>query len=234
MMQLYRFGRTTPSYLTASESSRELIVAAQEAFDAAVPLLWDGTKGDSRVPGFAAATTYVNGVVHGDEALAMQGLADLDASVAINPVFNTFDLIGVVPQVIRPTDPLYARVLAVMDAALSPESAGCVVTQPEVCGNAGLAPNNIYGAFILFGDLYAKGLVLDDPYPFRGARNLYGLTVSFSAGSSWNPAFKELAMRRLATVDERVTLYQNDDPNDDPPLIGSGPGEACSTCHLKR
>jgi hypothetical protein len=234
MMLLYRFGQTTPSYLTASDASRELIRAAQEAFDAAVPLLWDGTKGDSRVPGFAAATTYVHGVVHGDAALAMQGLAALDESVAINPVFNTFDLIGVVPQAILPTDPLYARVLAVMDTALNPQNANCVVTQPEVCGNVGMAPSNIFGAFLLFGDLYAKGLVLDDPYPFRGARNLYNLTVGFSANSTWNPAFKALAAERLATVDERVALYQNGDPSDDPPLIGSGRGEACRTCHLKR
>jgi hypothetical protein len=36
-----------------------------------------------------------------------------------------------------------------------------------------------------------------------------------------------------ATVSQRVALYANGDPADDPPLIGTGTGEACATCHHK-
>lgn len=172
--------------------------------------------------------------MHDDPARQARGLADLEAAVAINTIFNLFDFIGVVPPVILPTDPLYARVIDIVDLALNAENATCVATQPEVCGNVGMAPHNIEGAILLFGDLYAKGGILDDPYPFRGARNLYNFVKAYQAGSNWSPAFKAIALDRVATADARVALYQNADPSDDPRLIGNGAGETCATCHHKR
>jgi hypothetical protein len=103
-----------------------------------------------------------------------------------------------------------------------------------VCGNVGMAPHNIEGALLLFGDLYAKGDILDDPYGFRGARNLYRLVNGFAATFEWKPAFRALAADRLATADARVALYQDGDPTNDPLLIGNGPGETCATCHHKQ
>lgn len=234
MMLLYRFGHSTPDARVASEAARADVAAAQEAFDAALPLLWNGQAGDSRVPGFAAAAKYVNGIAHGDVALVADGLADLDASVAVNPLFNLFDFVGVVAPVIRPTDPLYAKVIQTVDFALAPDNLACLTEQPEICGNDGMAPHNLEGALVLFGDLYAKGLVQDDPSPFRGADNLYRLANVFAQAGDWNARFKTLAAERQATVAERVALYGNDDPADDPLLIGNGPGETCATCHHKR
>jgi hypothetical protein len=234
MLHLYRFGQTTPDYRRASADARAEIDAAEAALGAAAARLWDGRRGDTRVPGFAAAAKYVQGVVHDDAARVQEGLAELEAAVAINPIFNLFDLIGVVPPVTPATDPLYARVIEVMDFALNGENATCVVSQPEICGNAGMAPHNIEGALLLFGDLYAKGGIVDDPYVFRGARNLYTFVRNFAEGSGWNPTFRAAVETRLADVDARAALYLNGDPADDPPLVGTQPGEACATCHHKR
>ena len=51
-----------------SDFARGEIEAAHAAFEDAVPLLWDPAtrRGDSRVPGFAAATTFGLGVVRND------------------------------------------------------------------------------------------------------------------------------------------------------------------------
>jgi hypothetical protein len=236
MMRLYRFDQATAEYRTASPVARDEIRKAHDAFQAAVPLVWTGSAGDSRVPGFAAAAKYVLGVVDGDPAMTTEGLADLEAAVGINPLFNLFDYIGAVPGTILPDDPLYARVIEILDFALAPENASCVGTQPEICGNRGMAPHNIEGAFLLFGDLYAKGGVLNDPgRPFGGAETIYGLTRAFGALYQWNPAFRAIADDRVATAASRVALYRNADPDDDPPLVGSAPGEVtCAFCHLKR
>jgi hypothetical protein len=233
MMHLYRFGQMTSDYRTASDAAKAEIDAANKDFAAALPLLWDGATGDSRVPGFAAAARYVQGVVRGDAALVAQGLAELDASVAANPLFNLFDLVGVVAPVVTPTDPLYAKVIETVDFALDADNRTCVNDQPEICGNDGMAPHNFEGALVLFGDLYGKGLVLDDPSFLRGARNLYNLGNAFAQVNDWNPAFKAIAADRVATADQRDALFRTADPADDPLLIGQGPGEACATCHHK-
>jgi hypothetical protein len=237
MMHLYRFGNLAADYRNASDAAKVEIRAAYEAFQTAVPLLWDGTAGDSRVPGFAAATKYTLGVVEGDAARTAEGLADLDAAVAVNPIFNLFDYIGVVPSTVLPTDPLYPRVIEILDFALAPENASCFTSQPEVCGNVGMAPHNVEGSFTLFGDLYAKGGLLDDPdptKPLRGAEPLYTLAQTFANIYGWNPAWKALIADRVATVAARIALYQNADPADDPVLIGNTPGEPCATCHHKQ
>ena len=44
-----------------SARGRREILAADIAFDQATPLLWKGPKGDTRVPGFAAAAKYTRG-----------------------------------------------------------------------------------------------------------------------------------------------------------------------------
>ena len=156
--------------------------------------------------------------------------------MTVNPIFNLFDYIGVVPPTVGPSDPLYPRVIDILDFALAPENASCNVTQPEICGNAGMAPHNVEGAFVLFADLYANGgLLTNDPArPLRGAAPLYSLARTFAALYGWNPTFQALVAERDANAAARVALYQNADPSDDPPLLGNGPGEPCAVCHRKR
>jgi len=226
MMHLYRFGNATPDLHRASAFARAEIDAATRAFRVATPLLWDGTRGDSRVPGFAAAATYVRGVATGDQGAIARGLDELEVAYDANPLFNSFDLIGVVPPVVAPTDPLYERAVEVLDAALSGQIGSCAGGQDEICGNRGMAPHNGEGAFLLFGDIYAKAGRASD------AQVWYDAAAGLGASSGWDARFVAIARSRAASVAERVALYQDGDPANDPSFIGSGPG-ACSYCHVK-
>ena len=164
MMHLYNFGREGTGFRDASEVAKREAASASAALDAAVPLLPD----DARIPGFRAAATYVNGVAHRDAGLVAAGLTQLDAAVPLDPLFNSFDFIGVVPAVVAPGDPLMVRALELVDAGLGPPNVDCVQTMPEICGNAGMAPHNTQGALLLFGDLYAKGDRLSDAERWYG------------------------------------------------------------------
>jgi len=229
MIRLYRFGHLVTDYAAPSDAARAEVDAADGYFEAAVPLLWDGRRraGDTRVPGFAAANRYLRGVVHGVDAVKQEGLAQLDAAVALNPLFNAFDLIGVVPQVVPGTDPLYVeKILGVLDTTLSGENADCVASQPEICGNDGLAPNNIAGSLTLFGDLYAKGGRDGSPSDVEKAETWYGIANAFAAG--WR--FRPLLADRVGRAADRRALHHDGDPTNDPPIIGLGV-EACTSCH---
>ena len=83
--------------------------------------------------------------------------------------------------------------------------------------------------FLLFGDIYAKGGRLDD------AREWYGTAVGIGESSGWKPEVLATARSRLAGAAERVALYQDGDPDNDPPLVGAGNGRgsSCAYCHNK-
>jgi hypothetical protein len=234
MIRLYRFGRLTTDYRAPTDAARAEVDAADGFLQAALPYLWNDRRpaGDSRVPGFVAANRYLRGVVHGIDAVEQEGLAQLDAAVAINPLFNAFDLIGVVPQVVSGTDPLYVeKILGVLDTTLSGENIDCVATQPEICGNDGFAPSNIPGSLTLFGDLYAKGGrdgAGGTPSDVDKAEMWYGVAAAF--GAQWR--FGALLPARVGKAAERRALHRDADPANDPAIIGLG-AEACVSCHAR-
>src|SRR4029079_15097137 len=86
MTHLYRFGQAVDGYTGVSAFARGETGAPHAPFDDAVPLLWNAAarRGDSRVPGFAAAATFGLGVVRNDPTLQAAGLAALDAAFALN------------------------------------------------------------------------------------------------------------------------------------------------------
>jgi hypothetical protein len=230
MMHLYRFGQGVMAYEDATADDEAELVAALAAFDEATPLLWDPVTqvGDSRAPGFVAAARYGLGRVRGDAALQAQGLAELEDAVDVNPFFNVFDLIPVA-QAAPFDDPQFATVMArVTPYILDPNTFSCVGTQPEICGLDGMAPHNIAGSLLLFGDLFAKngdptqaaffyqiGAVNDTPgYPFHDAVQARILPTPADAAAA------------------RAALWRDGDPTNDPFVIGAG-AEACSACHVK-
>jgi hypothetical protein len=223
MTHLYRFGQQVVSYDDVGDSARADAAAAVAWFDQALPLLWDSETqtGDSRVIGFAGAAKFTLGVVEDDAALQAQGLEVLDLALQVNPFFNVFDLIPVL-QALPPGDPrfaaAYARVIAYLE---DPETLGCVISQPELCANAGMAPSNISGSLTLFGDLYAKA-----GNPLRATQ--WYLLANALTPASW--PFKPALAARLANVAGRVALYQDADPSNDPPILGAG-AENCAVCH---
>lgn len=228
MLHLYRFGQSVTVYNQTDAGARAEITAAVAAFDEALPLLWDPAtlRGDSRVPGFAAAARYALGVATGDPAVAAQAITELDAAVAVNSFFNVFDPIGVA-QVVPPSDPAFTKVFASFDGYLTdPETLACLTTQPEICGNTGLAPRNAVGALVLFGDLYAKA------GNAARATTWYQLARALSAGGDTPYRFLDRIDARLADVPGRTALYADGDPSNDPPLIGARE-EACAVCHTR-
>lgn len=221
MMHMYRFGQATTAFATASDFGRAEIAAADDAFTKAVPLLWDGVKGDSRVPGFAAAARYTRGVVEGNAARIGEGLAQLEVAFMLNPFFNVFDYVPVA-QAVPALDPQFGAVFGAMSTYLSdPEIFTCVVDQPEICGNGGLAPTNIGGALTQFGDLYAKA-------GDAGRAQMWYTLARALAGSGWR--FRPILDERIDNLGARIAAYQDADPANDPPFIGAGQ-EACAVCH---
>ncbi|MBI3784454.1 MAG: hypothetical protein HY270_13745 [Deltaproteobacteria bacterium] len=218
MIHLFRFAQSVSDYQSASTIEKDDVSLAQKALEAAVPLLPD----DRRVPGFRAAATYMLGVVTHDQAGIDQGLQQLRDAYALFPEFNSFDFIATVGAVVSAKDPLYQEVLQILG---DPLMASCTpFNEPKLCGNFGKAPHNVEGALILFGDLFAKGGNL---VKAKGYYNL-AKTPFASAGGPWR--FQSLVQQRLDTVKQRIALYQDDDPSNDPPLVGYHE-EACAVCH---
>lgn len=224
MIHLYRFGQRVVRFDDVSAEARAELVAGNAAFASAVPLLWNDATGtgDSRVPGFAAAAKYTQGYLDGDATLRAEGLAELDRAIEVNSFFNVFDYIPVL-QSLPPSDPLFEHGFQIFRTYLEdPNTLACVTTQPELCANAGLAPHNIQGALTLFGDLYAKAGNLQQ------AQSWYNLVSAFPDTATWG--FKSVIEDRVANAAARVALYADQDPGNDPPLIGAG-AEACAVCH---
>lgn len=204
MLHMLRFGRNLTDPYSASDVLRQEISKAQDALDAAVPLLPD----DRRVPGFRAAATYSHGVVTHDDALVAVGLRQLREAITLFPEFNTFALIGAVGPVVPASDPLYQEVMQYVGNRVA---TSCTpFTRPAICGNAGAAAHNVEGSLVLFGDLFAKAGNASQ------AETYYRLALaSFpTTGGSWR--FRRLAEDRMKTVAQRVALYQDNDPSNDP------------------
>ncbi len=196
---------------------------AQRNLDAAVPLLPE----DRRVPGFRAAITFTRGFAAQNESLKQVGLQQLRAAVDLYPEFNNFDFIGTVAPVVSPSDPLFAEALGYVGDPLT--SACSPFTEPIICGNLGKAAHNVEGALVLFGDLYAKAGDTDRAKGFYRLAQASGASFPTSGGT-W--PFAYLVAERLRTASERVRLYRDDDPSNDPLLVGYGK-ESCAVCHYK-
>jgi hypothetical protein len=233
MLHLYRFGQATIRFDQVTDAARAELVAANQAFARALPLLWDGQRGDSRVPGFVAAAKFSLGVVQDDAALQAEGLADLEAAVAVNAFFNVFDLIPVV-QALPPSDPRFAQVFPLLRTYISdPNTLSCVLSQPEICSDFGLAPRNIAGALMLFGDVFVKGGGLD-PANVTLAETFYYPVASVAVAQTPGYRFADALAERVGPgkAAARAALYADDDPGNDPPIIGAG-SEACAVCHYR-
>ena len=119
-------------------------------------------------------------------------------------------------------DPLYDRVIDLLDVTF-PEVAPPVRHAAEICFNDGMAPHNLEGTFILFGDIYAKG-----------GRNESARGYYTSALGSARPAAgiraSSLRCAIASTTRGASRAAQDDDPSNDPLFVGAG-GGPCAYCH---
>jgi tetratricopeptide (TPR) repeat protein len=229
MMHLYRFGDGLTHYPSAGPEKGKEIDAAREAFARAVPRLYANGVGDTRAAGFASGTTYVAGVLADDAALRAQGLAEMQQAADVNPLFNAFNPIGVIPPSTTRDDPAYDEALRLLDDYFPIAAAECVSlngTQGEICFNDGLAAHNLEGTFVFFGDVYAKAGRIED------ARARYEAALGFAQTSGWNPVFIAEVEERLADLEGRVARFLDDDPSNDPPMLGVANG-GCAHCHYR-
>ncbi|MBY0278688.1 hypothetical protein K2Z84_25420 [Candidatus Binatia bacterium] len=223
MMHLQRFERIDADPRHASDAGRLELLQAVQAFDRASPLLWDGVRGDSRAPGFAAAATYKKGVAFDEPDTIARGFAAMSDAADINPLFNGFIPFGAGP-IATPDSEQYALILHLLDDVFPTLFADCV-GQDEICFNGGLAPHNLEGTFVLFGDLYTKAGRIEK------AQSYYSGAAQMGETNGWNPSFTAHARALAASVPERAALYQNDDPSDDPPFTDLGGAGNCAYCH---
>lgn len=229
MMHLYEFGAQVTHYPSATAEQRVHVDAARAAFARALPLLYQPGVGDSRALGFASGTTYVAGVLAGDAGLRAQGVAEMDAAAAENALFNAFNPIGVVPPAVSPFDPAYQVPLQLLDDYFPVAARSCVGAagvQGEICFNDGLAPHNLEGTFLFFGDVYAKAGRIDD------ARARYQASLTTGQRSGWRAEFLAEVQERLDDLPARVARFQDDDPANDPPMVGVA-SAGCAHCHYQ-
>jgi hypothetical protein len=229
MMHLYEFGAQVTHYPSATPAQRTHIDAARDAFARALPLLYQSGVGDTRALGFASGTTYVAAVLNGDPLLRQQAIDEMNAAAVLNPLFNAFNPIGVVPPAVAPNDPAYAGALQLLDEYFPVAAVDCVMTagvQGELCFNDGLAPHNLEGTFLFFGDVYAKAGRLDD------ARSRYETARAVGQANGWRPEFLADIDERLTDLPARIARFQDADPNNDPPLIGVA-NSGCAHCHYQ-
>ncbi len=228
MTHLYRFGDAVTHYPSATPEQRTEIDAARTAFARALPLLYANGAGDTRALGFASGTTYVAAVLAGDAALRAQGVAEMADAARLNPLFNAFNPIGAVPPAVPPTDPAYVEALRLLDEYFPVAAQDCFSSgaQGEICFNDGLAPHNLEGTFVFFGDVYAKAGRIED------ARSRYQTALSTAAGTGWSATFVAEVQERLDDLEGRVARFQDDDPTNDPPMLGVA-NRGCAHCHYR-
>ena len=220
MMHMYRYGHFLTPTGQPTAPARAEIGAATDAFQVAEPRLWDGTHGDSRVPGFVAAARFTQGFANARQDLMNEGIADLQDAIAVNAFFNVFDLIPVL-QALPTSDPrwqqAYGDVVTYLEdpARSRRRHAADLLTTASPCA--------IRCSLVLFGDVYAKAgnarsrrasvraVQGDQAHPTRHGRS----------GPRDRRARRRCAHRR----------YQDADPDDDPAVsIGD---ETCAVCHRR-
>ncbi len=218
LVHLLRFGRII-DFAAHSPEALDEAEAAHLAIDQAVPLMAD----DARIPGFAGAAGYVFGVVSGDAPLEAAGIDQMREAILAFPEFNVFAFAGTVPGVVLPSDPLFAEAVDYLDFGL--ESGCSPFTNATLCGNAGKAGHNVEGTGLLFGDIYAKAGNRAEALEWYEIAALWDDTAG---GNDW--LHRAMLDDRIATIDERIALYADADPTNDPLVAGTGP-ENCVFCH---
>lgn len=217
MTHFYRFGRGLSGYDDFDDTAKEEIVLTNTSLELAVV----HAPENRAYPGFLGAATYMNGIVHGDQSLVDLGLERLRASIELWPLFNRFSFLGTVAAVAPAGSPLFDEAFDYLRDALSPE--GLFECTARLCGDAGLAPRNLAGSALLFGDIFAKG------GDVAQARSWYQFSAGFG-GSDW--VFTSLSSDRADNVQARIALYQDGDRSNDPAIAGLGV-ENCAICHYR-
>jgi hypothetical protein len=143
---------------------------------------------------------------------AVQGLIDASNQDS----FNSFPLaLGLTPL---PIDTGYPALAA---QKLEARRAGCSASD-ETCVNSTEAPHRDSGYMMQMGDTYTR---LGDK---TKAVDAYSVALAAAGVGTWPYAAD--AKIWAGAVDDRLMLYADSDPTNDPPGFLSGP-KSCTGCH---
>jgi hypothetical protein len=94
----------------------------------------------------------------------------------------------------------------------------------RVCWDDDIAPHNLEGFLLFFGDLLVKQGNVDV------ARVAYNDVLKVRQYPSW--PYQSLVQDRLSTdLNAKAALYADADPSNDPPLGANGQNRGCAYCH---
>jgi hypothetical protein len=216
-LHLYRGGPVPDPSTPANPSGTADLRAAQAPLDRAAELL----PHDSVPAVFRALTTYLNGFVDRDPARTTRGLAQLEEASTRNRFFNKSVELFIVPRFYPGTSEFYRVQLQRLNEVLT-EATTRPGTYPDVFRSR-LVPHDPEGAALFFGDVAAKGGRLAQ------AQLWYGIAQGFGRASGY--PFQAIIEERVAHAAERVALYQDGNPSNDPPILGGQELSPCTYCH---
>jgi hypothetical protein len=211
-------------------------VLARRYFEEAVRL----APGEARYEGFYASALMAEGAIHRDDRLIRQGFFTLKDAVAAWPEFNLFTagyIAGLQPHdTARFRDGLEA-IWANMDACVgervdraAPDYGRYLRLETRegprrVCWNSWIAPHNVEGFFLHFGDMLVKA---GDP---ARAVAMYGNARLASEFAAW--PYRDVLERRIADAARNVEAFRRADPPPDGPLMMVRSRYACVGCHQR-
>lgn len=193
---------------------------------------------DLRIAGWLGAMKLALGEVHRDERLKREGYFMLRAAAEAYIEFNGFSL--AYPLIRQPHDsPRLREAIHAMERSLEacagqredrprPALAGAPAPGDErgvrACTNTELAPHNVEGFFLHFGDLHLKQGDL------RGAEAMYRRVRASPGYPTWR--YKAALEDRLAHLEDWSRRLRDGDPRNDPPYLFNSP-IACVACHAQ-
>ncbi len=171
---------------------------------------------DHRLPAWLGPILVNTGKALGSDATIEEGLAVLQQGIDHYPSFVLFSKLLIFAQEPK-DDPDFQGALD----ALTENMMVCGAQDPA-CSNHPRAAHNREGAGVFMGDVLAKS------GDRQAALDTYESVLEEADYASWS--YQALLEARIATLDERISSFDNDDASDDFESAWSSTYQ-CSICH---
>ena len=207
---------------------------ARKYFEEAVRLV----PGEARYLGFYASAMMAEGAIHKDHRLLRKGYFTLKDAIAAWPEFNAFTggyIAGLQPHDSSRFHDGLALMWEAMDACVgervdraTPEYSRYMRLETKegpkrVCWNSWIAPHNVEGFFLHFGDMLVKA---GDP---QRAVTMYANARLAAEYSSW--PYRDVLERRITDAAVNVEAFRRPDPPASGPTMMVRSRYACVGCH---
>ena len=203
--------------------------------------------GDARIVGFQASARMAMGSVHEVERWKRMGYFQAKDAISDYPEFNLFVLSNALiqlpphdPALTEAEDALWRTVEVCFDRDIDPAHLSATRLESDIirsqknfsgsqrdraCFNSELAPHNMEGFFLHFGDVLAK----------RGkeanAKIMYQLASVAPSYSSW--PYQHVISDRMENLSALVEQFRHAKTVEDEPELMARANYACVACHQK-